>query len=837
MFRWKRPAGRIIGLTCLIVACAMCLVAEPQLPSRQSDQVVFLIDDSSSMTEPGFDPDRPDASRWELVQEAYPKWLGKLAPDALTGLVTVGGDCNASPGISMPVQLDRSQLQTALQKLSPNGSTKLNAVLESAPALFNDKITGTKRIVLLSDGLNTCAPLRSTCEIARDLHAKHGIIIDVVSMVTDPAVEQEFQCVASETGGSFKAPRSYIHLTDLHFGALNPWLYVMLALSFITLALAARIFYRQAIHGWGWATGPAVSAGTLLLIAGTLCAYIALFVGTGWPSMLLGLILLLGMIVSSYMTRQRADDSQAYRRPSATLLCGGILVLFSAFSTPLSSGQALPATCGKVVHGGPQYHHIIALDLSGSVAHHLPEMKLLIACYAMDFALPGEDVTLIAFGTDQRGSVKEIQTFTVPPNGSTEILNSLLDDIQVQAPHDTRTYYRPLADFINEFLKKVRLQPIILVVSDGLSDGYHDAATGQVNFREIPFESFGKHGIYSAPGMHGWRVAIDAGPSLDLSALFQHPIVKSEWLHLAVPLGPVLTPCLVDPQVYFEPDDRLVLTPAWNPLDNKLTGTLHISVSSECVTRLRSFKVQARSGQEVIDLGSISATPIGANPRTFTLPISKSVIHDEEAELSIQLVLDQGKSNRMVYPQKSPVTKVTVIPYWRAHGISAALSALALLAIGLMLVVVVRKYSKARQSKPQYLKTVGGYAAAIYPGHRISIGGSDCDIAVPEVPTRSILAFAEANGTADTVLLHPEEGVQIKLNGHTTSGSAVYHPGNQIQFACANGRMYELTLFKAAQNDMGFGTAVFDVNNKNHPAFRDDENAVIQTSHSNGFPI
>src|SRR5947209_2230806 len=125
MLRWRGPARRVIGLTCLIMACAMCLVAESPLPSRQPDQVVFLIDDSSSMTEPGFDPDRPSASRWQLVQEAYPKWLGKLAPGALTGLVTVGGDCNASPGISMPVQLDRSQLQTALQKLSPNGSTKL----------------------------------------------------------------------------------------------------------------------------------------------------------------------------------------------------------------------------------------------------------------------------------------------------------------------------------------------------------------------------------------------------------------------------------------------------------------------------------------------------------------------------------------------------------------------------------------------------------------------------------------------------------------------------------------------------------------------------------------
>jgi hypothetical protein len=831
---------------CAIAACGLCIAAgvvcgqtaNPPARVPEGEQILFLIDDSGSMTASGFDLQRPFASRWELVQEIFPKWLAKLPHNVPAGVVSVGGNCGVPPNLSIRATLDRTLVGSALLNMQPNGSTKLNQVLAASPTLFQPGVAGAKRIVLLSDGLNTCEPLGSTCELARKLHADYGITIDVVSLVTDPSVEPEFRCVADVSKGSFQSPQTLVDLSQIQIGRVDFWPYVVMILVFFTLSLSARILYRHGVHVWRWSPLKSISGASAFLLFGCLSAYLVLFLFNSWFSMAVGLFAAAGLLAISSHRAENPATTVAADRPWPTNSLGVALVFGVLLSTTSAAGQSLPASCKKVVQGTPRHHHIIALDMSGSVARFIPDMKLLVACYATNYALPGEEISLLAFGTNSRGEVREIRTFAVPPSGSTEVLNGLLDDLALQDVRATRTYFRPLADFLNEFLKGVRLEPVVVVVSDGKSDGFADAASGRVNFREIPFESFGKQGIYSAPGMNGWRVAIQSAASMDLTALFQNPIVErhpKDRSHQT--LSSVLQPCLVDPQVYFDPDTEITVVPHWNPFNRIDSGTLTLTISSECVTRLRSFRVQMRRGQKLIELGSISATPIGESARSFRLPISQSPTGVESTEASIQLVLDQGTSSRVVYPQSNSITVVRETPYLREYGLPLTTGALAGVLVLFFAIRTIGHHSTEKKNRPMFVKGLSGYAVAVKPGQRISVGGEGCDVSLPELPPQVVLAYAESINDRNALLLHPEPGFQLRVDGKSVLGTTVYSLGHQLQFTSPEGAAFDLKLFSATERSVGFGSSMFGPDSSTDQLFSSKEVGSSGRAANSNFPI
>lgn len=170
-----------LSLVLLLMGCLLAgawpALAQPAGPlPPEAEQVLFVVDDSASMSAPAGDPDDPLASRWQMVQKAYPIWLERLGPEVLVGGVSLGGTCSAAPAMRLPVGTERQQLAAAIATTRPNGWTNLNTVPQSAPGLFASAVRGSKRIVLLSDGLNTCPPTGPTCDIARQLHRDHGII-------------------------------------------------------------------------------------------------------------------------------------------------------------------------------------------------------------------------------------------------------------------------------------------------------------------------------------------------------------------------------------------------------------------------------------------------------------------------------------------------------------------------------------------------------------------------------------------------------------------------------------------------------------------------------------
>ena len=72
----------MIKLICVVMGLALTLITEgaspahSQIPPVSSDvgEVVFIVDHSGSMTEASFGGG--SASRWNVVRQAFPEWLG-----------------------------------------------------------------------------------------------------------------------------------------------------------------------------------------------------------------------------------------------------------------------------------------------------------------------------------------------------------------------------------------------------------------------------------------------------------------------------------------------------------------------------------------------------------------------------------------------------------------------------------------------------------------------------------------------------------------------------------------------------------------------------------------
>jgi len=798
----------LVGL--LLVRAASAPAQSGGLPPEAA-QVLFLIDDSASMTETAFDPSAPQASRWEVLGRVFPQWRKRLGRETLVGALSVGGGCGAPPAIRLPVGTDRTRLATEIAHAQPHGNTNLNAALLASPGLFAPGVRGSKRIILLSDGLNTCPPHRSTCDIAQELHSDHGIIIDVVAWITEPKMVDEFRCIASATGGTFTAPQTFDDWVNIPLPVLDPWPYVVLALGFATLLLAASVLYRHGFHVLGWGTGTATLAGGMLWLLGILVVYLVLFVKAGWVAALLGGAVLAAMLAIALRrekgapTRGTPIAAPSAEGPSPWSPIGVVLLACLLIHGVSFADDPPPTTV--TARFPPRYHHILALDLSGSVAQSIGEMKFLLARYAELYALPGEELSLVGFAMDEAGGVKELSTFTVPESGSPFILNRLLDDLSIRNPKRTKTYFRPLADFLNQFLFGVRLMPVVVVVSDGVSDGVADAARGVIAFKDIPFESFGQRGVYPAPGMRNWKVAITGGGGLDLTALFQKPIAPPHTgEHLPQRLGPVIEPDLIDPLLLIETDETVRLLPTWNPLSRRVHGTLSIRVRQERVIRFRTFRVFLRRGNDTMPVGSVPPTLIDSTAKPFAFPVTVEVMGRETEEAVVQVTLDQGGTTRTLYPQKPATLQLMRVSYWAAFWQQLLLMGFAIFIGGVSVVLMRGHLRQGERHRQEIVQVLGGPAVPLSRFKSLPIGGEGCPLAVPGVAAGMVLATATWTGARETLTLQPWHGVRMKVNGADVIGSTTYRLGQPIQFITSDGNTCDVTLYPGAHKDIGFGT-------------------------------
>lgn len=191
--------------------------------ARTSLPVVAVLDASGSMTH---DDAGEGITRMAAAQQSVAGLFEAVpagTPAALVGYGTKmhGDDVNAEQGcadvevVEAMAPVDAAALKTKVDALVAGGWTPIGPALREAAAQLGGQ---PGRIVLVSDGKNTCesAP---PCEVAKELKAVNpGLSISVVSLRTD---EEGVRCVARATGGYYTTADNGKQLASRTLAALD----------------------------------------------------------------------------------------------------------------------------------------------------------------------------------------------------------------------------------------------------------------------------------------------------------------------------------------------------------------------------------------------------------------------------------------------------------------------------------------------------------------------------------------------------------------------------------------------------------------------------------------
>ncbi|MFG3002882.1 VWA domain-containing protein [Streptomyces calvus] len=220
MIRRKRPvAGACALLAALTAGIAFPAGAAAGEPTGQdAPKVNLVLDVSGSMRARDID----GRSRMAAAKQAFNEVLDATPEEVELGIRTLGADyagddrkegCKDTAQLYPVGPLDRTEAKAAVATLVPTGWTPIGpALLEAADDL--DGGDGSKRIVLISDGEDTCAPL-DPCEVAREIAAKGiGLTIDTLGLVPNVKMSRQLSCIAEATGGTYTSVEHQDELTD-----------------------------------------------------------------------------------------------------------------------------------------------------------------------------------------------------------------------------------------------------------------------------------------------------------------------------------------------------------------------------------------------------------------------------------------------------------------------------------------------------------------------------------------------------------------------------------------------------------------------------------------------
>lgn len=152
-------------------------------------------------------------SRMSAAKQAFNEVLDAVPEQVQLGIRTLGADypgddrkvgCKDTKQLYPVGPLDRTEAKTAVATLAPTGWTPIGPALLGAA----DDLEGgdsTRRIVLISDGEDTCGPL-DPCEVARDIAARGiHLVIDTLGLVPNAKIREQLTCIAEATGGTYTA--------------------------------------------------------------------------------------------------------------------------------------------------------------------------------------------------------------------------------------------------------------------------------------------------------------------------------------------------------------------------------------------------------------------------------------------------------------------------------------------------------------------------------------------------------------------------------------------------------------------------------------------------------
>lgn len=205
VFRW------FFGLLLSLLACWPMALLNAQVPSApdNAEQVLIILDASGSMNAPM----TGGLTKMQAAKRSIGRLLQTLPPNLYVGLRVYGpwllhsgqkftlNPCSASYLVAPMALGNQASVLGALSAITPQGATPISYSLIQAMQKDFLPLAGPRRIVLVSDGAETCDA--DPCGVALDM-VRHNvnIKIDVVGLgAMDESTWSQLKCVASATYG------------------------------------------------------------------------------------------------------------------------------------------------------------------------------------------------------------------------------------------------------------------------------------------------------------------------------------------------------------------------------------------------------------------------------------------------------------------------------------------------------------------------------------------------------------------------------------------------------------------------------------------------------------
>ncbi|KUL37888.1 alpha-1-antitrypsin [Streptomyces sp. NRRL F-4489] len=203
-----RLAAGVCGvLAALAAALAPLPAAAAEPPAHPTPKVELTLDVSGSMRARDID----GQSRMAAAKQAFNEVLDAVPKDVQLGIRTLGATypgndrqvgCTDTKLLYPVGPLDRTEAKTAVATLVPTGWTPIGPALQAAAKDLKGG-DGQRRIVLITDGEDTCQPL-DPCQVARDIAAQGiHLTVDTLGLLPDAKTRSQLSCIAEATGGTY----------------------------------------------------------------------------------------------------------------------------------------------------------------------------------------------------------------------------------------------------------------------------------------------------------------------------------------------------------------------------------------------------------------------------------------------------------------------------------------------------------------------------------------------------------------------------------------------------------------------------------------------------------
>ncbi|MCT2275613.1 vWA domain-containing protein [Dietzia cinnamea] len=171
-------------------------------------EAAIVMDASSSMLQPD-----EGGSRLDVAKRAASEMVQALPGTARVGMLAYGAGESDAPenreaGCAdirtlAPVgAVDKDRLTAEIDGLEARGYTPIGAALRAAAEELGGE--GERSVVLVSDGLDTCAP-PDPCEVAAELAEEGiGLTVHAIGFKVDPEARAQLECITHATGGQFR---------------------------------------------------------------------------------------------------------------------------------------------------------------------------------------------------------------------------------------------------------------------------------------------------------------------------------------------------------------------------------------------------------------------------------------------------------------------------------------------------------------------------------------------------------------------------------------------------------------------------------------------------------